>query len=151
MSLPEGYLPRRGDEFLIRVRALHDARTDETDSMVHVEVVGNEHRKVFVDLDNIHSIYCRKWNVDDRVNLLGTAYEIPLEVIGVCDDKVWVRFPSGTMATYEANELEPYVEPLETMTEAELLDRLGSTYHLQADPVPISSQSVVGDDEEIKF
>ncbi len=151
MSLPEGYLPRRGDEILIRVRALHDARTDETDSMVHVEVVGNEHRKLFVDLDNIHSLYCRKWNEGDKVTCKG-EFEGHGTVISTHADSVWVEQDGGDcdglLWTCEANGLEPYVEPLEKMTEAELLDGLAPL--LPPEPIRCrGSQSDIGDGEEI--
>jgi hypothetical protein len=124
MPLPEGYLPRKGDIVLVQARAKRDTNLDE-DSEGFFELVGREHRNFFMLPSEIHSIHCRKWEVDDRVRIIGTSF--PMEVIGVCDDKVWCRYPNGTMATYEANQLEPYTEPAP------------------------GSQSIVGDDEEIKF
>ena len=129
MSLPEGYLPRKGDTLLIRVDVRSDYRVDD-DGLVSVAVTGSPHRTLFADFGKIHSLYCRHWNEGDRVREIGDHAMVG-PVVAIFEDYVWVKIDkgenAGAMLTFSANEIEP--EPL---------------------PAP-GSQSVVGDDEEIKF
>ena len=127
MPLPEGYLPRKGDEVLIRVRAVRDLRPDDDAGGCLFVVVGAEHQNIFLSRDQIHSLYCRKWNVGDRVRAIEEP-ETGGEVVAVCGEFVWVKDKGESMCTFEANELEAEPEEIavETLTEAELLagDRL---------------------------
>jgi hypothetical protein len=125
MPIPEGYLPRKGDELLVRVCVCHDTvlGDPELDTMIQVEVVGSSHRRFFVDLDKIHSLHCRKWNEGDRVKSI--EFDGPGTVLAVSDEWVWVLCETGEYEgfryTLPANELEPYVEPV-APTETDQLD-----------------------------
>jgi hypothetical protein len=131
MPLPEGYLPRKGDEVLIRARAKRDTRIDDDpETACYLEIVGKEHQSVFLPRSGIHSLYCRKWNVGDRVRDIGEPETVG-KVVAAHDKYVWIRADKGDcmyMLTFEANELEAAPEQIavETLTEAELLagDRL---------------------------
>jgi hypothetical protein len=119
MPIPEGYLPRKGDEVLVRARAKRDARPEDPDIECYLEIIGQEHQKFFLKASEIHSIYVRCWNIGDTV----TADDGPAEVIAVDGSDVWVRDLDGVRWTVEANQLAPYVEPAaaaETLIEAEL-------------------------------
>jgi hypothetical protein len=130
MPLPEGYLPRKGDVLLIRVVVQSDYY-DIGDGLVSAAVDSAEHRKLFVNMDKIHSLYRRKWNAGDKVT--AGDFEGAGEVIGIDGDEVWVRDTLDLRWTIVANELEPWVDPEE---------------QISPPPAP-GSQSVVGDDEEI--
>jgi hypothetical protein len=114
MSLPQGYLPRKGDTLLICVDVRSDYNTVDG-SLVSVAVTGSPHRTLFADFDKIHSIYARKWNEGDRVR----SSEGWGEVVAVHEDQVWFKLLGdvgeygaiGAMYTFDANDLEPYVEP----------------------------------------
>jgi hypothetical protein len=109
MSIPEGYLPRNGDEVLIRARAKRDARPEEPDIECYLEIIGKEHQKFFLKASEIHSVYARCWNIGDTVT--GDGLAGPAEVLAVDGRDVWVRDVGGARWTVEANELAPYVEP----------------------------------------
>jgi hypothetical protein len=156
MPLPEGYLPRRGDELLIRAKVSFDVEPDDED--VHLEPIGAEWKKVMVPLADVHAIHCRKWDKGDKV--IWQSFEgAKSTVIAVYKKWVWIKDEfSDDTEIVSANELEPYVDPeelaVETMTEAELLAGLEPLIipepNIVPDPAP-GSQSIVGDDEEIKF
>lgn len=124
MSLPEGYLPRKGDEVLIRARMI----TADDGEEHYLAIVGREHHKVFLSNSEIHSLHCRHWNEGDRVT--SEEFAGPGIVLATSDEWVWVMcetgYEEGVRYTFAANELEPYVEP------------------------EAGSQSVVADDDEIK-
>ena len=154
MPLPQGYLPRKNDELLIRVKVRSDYRDDGSE-LVSVAVSGSEHRHLFVNLDKIHSLFCRAWNEGDKVTT--GDFEGPGEVIQTHDEWVWVKALTddtkgceGLLFTCEANELEPYVAPEpepQRMTEEDLMRGLEP---LIPPPAP-GSQAVVEDDDDIKF
>jgi hypothetical protein len=154
MPLPEGYLPRKGDELLIRVTVRNDYGKNDG-SLVSVTVTGAPHHQFFAYLDKVHSIYARKWSEGDRVqNSEGWG-----EVVAVHDDQVWVKLlhgnkefaMAGLMITADANDLDPYVDTeelaIETMTEAELLAGLEGLAPPPEAPCngQLGSQSFVGD------
>jgi hypothetical protein len=158
MPLPEGYLPRKGDVLMIQVRVNDNYDIDyyqnNAPDMISVHVVGSVHRTFYVGMDQIHALHCRKWNEGDRV--MCDSFHGPGEVVATHGDSVWIKTleehedvfqTAGCLYTIEANELQPYVEPLERMTEAELMAAL--------EPLcppcggAIGSQSIVGDDDPI--
>jgi hypothetical protein len=164
MPLPAGYLPRKGDTLLIRVDVRSDYDNDGS-NLVSVAVTGSPHRVLFADIDKIHAIYSRKWNEGDQVqNDWGW-----FEVIAVNEDQVWAKCLGhfsdscgsvGLRYTFDANDLEPYVEPavVETMTEAELMAGLEGLAPPPAGPndftmnpplTVVGSQSLVSDDDII--
>ena len=55
MPLPEGYLPREGDELLIRCRVSYDVKL--TGESVHVSVVGADHHRPIVPMKSVHGLY----------------------------------------------------------------------------------------------
>jgi hypothetical protein len=142
MPLPEGYLPRKGDEVLVRARAKRDTNID-VDSEGYLELVGQEHHKFFMNVSEIHSLYRRQWNEGDRVKSI--EFYGPGLVIGISDEWVWVLCETGEdeggRYTLTANELEPWVEPAEIMTQEDIKRAFA--------PSPVS-QSIVGDDEPIE-
>ena len=125
MPLPQGYIPREGDELLIRVTVRRDYDSD--DGLVAVHVSSAPHRTLFADLDKIQSIFARKWSEGDKVT--SREFDGPGTVLAVSEDWVWVLCETGDDAggryTLPANDLEPYVEPeelaVEKMTEEDLL------------------------------
>jgi hypothetical protein len=129
MPLPEGYLPRKGDEVLIRARAMHDLRPDDDAGGCHFEIIGAEHKSVFLSRDQIYGLHCRKWNEGDRVRVIGEPETVG-EIVAARGKYVWIEVDKvdWPMLTFEANELEAEPEQIavETLTEAELLagDRL---------------------------
>lgn len=151
MPLPKGYLPRKGDEVLIRARMRRDARIGDPHVECSLEIVGQEYSSgIFLSCAEIHSLHARKWNEGDRVqNSAGWG-----EVIAVHEDQVWVKMCSpidmaGLMITSDANKLEPYVKP-----DAIDMVALGIDVALSYPPEPpcggrLGSQSVVGDDDPI--
>lgn len=142
MPLPEGYLPRKGDEVLVRARVKSDNHAH--DGEFFLEIVGRTHHNFFMSIDEIHSLHFRHWNEGDAVIYPGFVGRC--EVIACDGDAVWIRSFANNRTTVNANELEPYVEPVERMTEAELVAGLE---HLIPPPEP-GSQSIVGDDEAIE-
>jgi hypothetical protein len=146
MPLPEGYLPRRGDELLIRAKVSFDVEPDDED--VHLEPIGAEWKKIMIPLADVHDLHCRTWKKGEKVTQANWGSGT---IIAVHENMVWVQLAlTGGLATFEANALEPYIDPeeiaVETMTEAELLAGLE---HLIPPPAP-GSQSIVGDDEAIE-
>jgi len=122
MPLPKGYLPRNGDEVLIRARAKRDT-SEDADGEGYFEIVGREHNKFFMQPSEIHSLYLRNWDIGTMVTC-GGEFEGPAEVIAVDGAEVWCRTENGIRWTIEANELEPHIAPeddlaVETMTETE--------------------------------
>lgn len=87
MPLPEGYIPREGDEVLIRVIVRSNYR-DDGDGLVPVAVVGAEHRTLFADIGKIHSLYCRKWNEGDLVK--SEEFNGEGVVMATSDEWVWI-------------------------------------------------------------
>jgi hypothetical protein len=153
MPLPEGYLPRRGDELLIRAKVSFDVETDDED--VHLEPIGAEWKKVMIPLAEVYALHCRTWKKGEKVTQANWGSGT---IIAVHENMVWVQLAlTGGLATFEANALEPYVDPeelaVETMTEAELLAGLEPLIipepNIVPDPAP-GSQSIVGDDEAIE-
>lgn len=149
MPLPEGYLPRTGDEVLIRCKVSYDVGVIDSSDMVHLKVSNREWQTIIMQVEQIHHLYLRKWNIGERVK--SVEFDGPGTVLAVSDEWVWVICESGQDAggryTLTANELEPYVEVLETMTEKELLAGLE---HLIPPPAP-GSQADIGDNDEIAF
>jgi hypothetical protein len=147
MPLPEGYLPRKGDELLVRARVTYDCEVGDAD--VHVAMVGAEHKKYMIPLAEIHSLHARKWSEGDRVqNDWGW-----FEVVAVSDDQVWGKCRGhlndsggsiGLKYTFDANDLEPYVEPATDMV------ALGEEVALNYPAAPPPAPAVV-DDEEVAF
>jgi hypothetical protein len=156
MALPEGYLPREGDELLIRVKVTRDVSSVE--EFVSTKVVGSEHRTLLIDIDKIHALHCRAWSEGDKVSQANWGHGT---VVAVHEDMVWVRHSQpgrcARLATFEANALEPYVAPeelaVERMTEAELLAGLEGLMPPPEAPCDgkLGSQSQVGDDDDIAF
>lgn len=112
MPLPEGYRPREGDELLIRAKVAYDV--DTGDDAVHLRPVGSEYKSLMIPLDQIHALHFRRWNEGDRV--LDREFNRGGTVVATIDDQVWVKVspteddPSGFMSTFDANDLQPYVE-----------------------------------------
>lgn len=146
MPLPEGYLPRKGDEVLIRARAKRDT---DADGEGYFEIIGAEHYKLFMNAEEVHSLYRRQWNEGDLVK--SVEFDGRGRVVAVSDDYVWVvaetGLDEGGYYTLEANHLELWEEPIPTITEAELLAGLEPLI-APCDGSP-GSQSVVGDDDPI--
>ena len=151
MPLPEGYLPRKGDELLIRVRARRD--TDKLDDpiMGAFEVVGREHNVFYLPIDQIHSLYCRAWNVGEKV--LYKHFNGPAEVIATYGNQAWIKNLDNNKGKYtvqtwtaDANDLKPWIETdvVETVTEQK-------PDWMRGAPCggAIGSQSIVGDDDPI--
>jgi hypothetical protein len=150
MPLPEGFLPRKGDELLIRAKVSFDVEPDDED--VHLEPIGAEWKKIMIPLANVHELHQRSWKKGEKVR--SREFDGIGLIMAIDGCWIWIKEISGenegSMWTLEANELEPYVEPeelaVERMTEAELLAGLE---HLVPAPAP-GSQSIVGDDEAIE-
>jgi hypothetical protein len=150
MPLPEGYLPRKGDEILVRARVKSDNHAH--DDEFFLEIVGRTHHNFFMSIDEIHSLHCRHWNEGDAVIYPGFIGKC--EVIACDGDAVWIKSFTNNRTTVNANELEPYVEPKP--------DEFKIDPQWEADPIkpdPIldgmlnatpGSQSIVGDDEAIE-
>lgn len=155
MPLPQGYLPREGDELLIRVTVRRDYDSD--DGLVAVHVSSAPHRTLFADLEKIQSIFARKWSEGDKVT--SREFDGPGTVLAVSEDWVWVMCDTGDDAggryTLLANDLEPYVEPeelaVETMTEAELLAGLDGLAPPPEHPATESVVVVGADGSEHQF
>lgn len=109
MPLPEGYLPREGDEVLIRARLKHGL---DDDGEGYFEIVGKEHNKFFMDADKIHGLYRRQWNEGDKVRSIEFGWQG--RVLATSEVWVWVEVETGPDAyrkyTFAANELEPWVD-----------------------------------------
>lgn len=86
MPIPEGYLPRKGDEVLVRARAKRDARPEDPDIECYLEIIGQEHQKFFLKASEIHSVYARCWNIGDTVT--GYNFDGPAEVLAVDGSEV---------------------------------------------------------------
>jgi hypothetical protein len=148
MPLPEGYLPRKGDELLIRAKVSFDVETDDED--IHLELIGAERKKIMIPLANVHELHQRSWKKGEKVR--SREFDGIGLVMAIDSPWIWIKEISGenegSMWTLEANELVPYVEP-EKIHTAEYPDTGSDTMICAHDLV--GSQSIVGDDEEIKF
>lgn len=133
MPLPEGYLPREGDEVLIRAKVRFMAA--EGDETIFLTV---KHQKISVPSADIHALYCRHWNVGDKV--ASDEFDNPGEVMAAHCDYAWVKTKYGIMCTVAANDLKPWVEPV-VIT--------GSESMVCAHDGILGSQSIVGDDDPI--
>ena len=145
MTLPKGYLPKEGDELLIRATVKYDVRikkdaTDET-TYVHLRPVGG-HTSFMVDVAAVAGIYCRNWDVGAIV--ISGEFEGTGEVIATHGTEVWVKDFEGELWTVEANDLE--LAP-GTMTEAELMAGLEPLIA----PPRAPNGTVPSDDNDIKF
>ena len=145
MPLPEGYYPRKGDEVLIRARAMHDLRPDDDAGGCHFEIIGAEHKSVFLSRDQIYGLYCRKWNEGERVRAIEEPESMG-EVVAVHGKFVWIKPRTGYMLTFEANELEAEPEQIavEKMTEAEFELLAGL-------PPPPAPEVALPDDDTMPF
>ena len=117
MTLPKGYLPKKGDELLVRAKVAYDVEDHDAD--VHLIPIGANHKRLVVPLDLVHAIVLRKWKKGDKVR--SAEFEGTGVVVAADGPWVWIKEIDGenadSMWTLEANDLEPY----ETMTEAELM------------------------------
>lgn len=103
MPLPDGYLPREGDVLIVHVVAKYNV--DPGDADVHANVVGVKYRDIVVPLDHVVGLHCRHWEVGAKVWIRHDKKN-PATVIGVDEDRVWVKFSTaGGYATYSANDL----------------------------------------------
>ena len=134
MPLPEGYLPREGDELLIRVKVRFSVDAGETSVLID--------RVTSVELNEIHAIYCRKWNEGDRVKLRRDDSAIGT-VIATHGKHIWVHWDSDPDQTVEdfdshlANDLEP--EPA--------IIAAPETQPIEPPPAP----AVASDDDDLPF
>ena len=144
MTLPKGYLPKEGDELLIRATVKYDVHKDATDetTYVHLRPVGG-HTSFMVDVAAVAGIYCRNWDVGAMVT--SGEFEGTGEVIATHGTEVWVKDFEGELWTVEANDLE--LAP-GTMTEADLMAGLEPL--IFPPPAPII-EPVPSDDNDIKF
>lgn len=146
MPLPEGYRPREGDELLIRAKVAYDC--EPNDGSVHIKLVGAEYKSAVLALTDVHALHCRAWNEGDKVVQKNWGHGT---VLAVHENMAWVHLKSGQMATFEANELEPYVEPAEDLGNQivrQVIEKVDAA--LVPPPAP-GSQADVGDDDEMKF
>jgi hypothetical protein len=103
MPLPDGYLPKEGDELLIRAKVKYDI--DDGDENVHLSVVGEEWKTFIIPISRIHSLNFRAWNEGDKVcEIKDGRFGVVIDTHG---DQVWVELVTGNLATFHANELEP--------------------------------------------
>ena len=142
MPLPEGYLPREGDELLIRCRVSYDVKL--TGESVHVSVVGADHHRPIVPMKSVHGLYCRHWKEGERVI---DEDDTPGTVISTKDEFVWVYRDAlgenepADMFTYRANELRP--EPTVSAPEAPPVE--------PPPPAPAPAPAAVSDDDDLPF
>jgi hypothetical protein len=143
MPLPKGYIVRKGDEVLVRVRAKRDERPEDPGIENHFEIVGRERHSFFMDSAEVHALYCRKWSDGDRVRGIGDP-EIGGEVIASCDEFVWVKVTKGenegSMLTFVANELE--AEPEEIAVEPVVKTKYASLEPLTPFPEAAERETV---------
>lgn len=113
MPLPNGYLPRKGDLLLIRVKVKHDVSEGEED--VHFSLPGREYSSHIVELTEIAALHCRAWEAGDKIVYRGN----PGEVVATCGTEAWIRdYHADQMKTVSANELIPMPEPVEQVESA---------------------------------
>jgi hypothetical protein len=116
MSLPEGYLPRKGDVVVLHATVKHVC--DPGDDSVHLKVNGHWDTTI-IELDKVAGLHRRHWDVGDKVQFRGRA---PVDqrhgvVAGVEDDMVWVRFDDRKerFLTLHANQIEAQPEEPQTV------------------------------------
>lgn len=111
MTLPTGYLPRKGDVLILHGTAKYDY--DAGDTYVHVVMDGRA-AAVAIDFEDIKGVFCRKWDIGDKVR----AFNNPAifgTVVAVYEDQVWMKvdeqstFTEPGLHTIEANLLEANV------------------------------------------
>jgi hypothetical protein len=146
MTLPKGYLPKKGDELLIRATVKYDVdrKRDPDDPVwVHLKPVGG-HNSFVASLDAVAGLHCRKWDVGAMVT--SGEFEGTGEVIATHGTEVWVKDFEGDLWTVAANDLD--LAPAGTMTEADLMAGLEPL--IFPPPAPII-EPVPSDDNDIKF
>jgi hypothetical protein len=153
MPIPKGYLPRKGDIVLVQARAKRDAYPNEPEIQCYFEVVGQETAKFFMSASEIHSIYARNWSVGDEVmSADGCDHGV---VVATMDDQVWVKVnpteddPAGFMGTFDANMLEPYVEPTVKASDFVSVDvHLDGVGTVPNEALLIAPVEVIGEDDK---
>ncbi len=110
MPLPDGYLPREGDELLVRVRVRHAVEAGEDN--VHVNPSSRPYSNFVVDKDDIHAVYCRTWKPGEKARVIGAPNTYG-EVIAIAEGCVWLKMTDGQFLTFGANALEAKIDPID--------------------------------------
>ena len=111
MSLPEGYLPRKGDVLVIHVTTRYDVQDRDREEgepiYVHVSPVGDSsYHKFRLPLADVIAIHFRNWEVGSKVRSV-IDHEDTGEIAAVYDGWLWIKQPDGHMLTLHANDAEP--------------------------------------------
>ena len=143
MSLPEGYLPRKGDVVILHATVRYDFDPGGSDN-VSLSLSIREHDSNFVPLDKIVGLHARHWEPGDKVRIISNGQFG--EVVAVSDDAVWIKREDGGdrkwFDTLHANMVAPDAPP----RNLEELSRPADAI-VQAPSAPQANP----DDEEIKF
>lgn len=112
MTLPEGYLPRKGDILIVHATVEYEVEPGEAD--VHVVVADQSYRQLAVPLKKVVGLYSRAWEVGARVTTAnGASLYLRGEVVATHGDQVWVKMDiHGVMGTFDL-EADPGSRPIE--------------------------------------
>lgn len=116
MSIPEGYLPRKGDVVVLHAVVKYDVNpTEDADSEegLQVWVTPKEyHSSSRVPLKTLVGVYSRYFEEGERVRFVNEPQTIAT-VLAICDEFVWLKTEiGGTYLTNPAVDLEPVPEPV---------------------------------------
>lgn len=113
MTMPKGYVARKGDVVLVRARVKYDS--DDAVERVHLAILDCEHAHIAVAPEFLTGLCGREWAVDDRVTIdEGDEGLVPATVRAVAGENVWIEYDPGGFATVGTLDLRPApVDPVD--------------------------------------